>query len=36
MYYLIALISLQRARFYAAEIVLAIEALHADGFIYRW
>jgi hypothetical protein len=25
----------QRARFYAAEIVLAIEALHAEGFIYR-
>lgn len=27
--------SVPRARFYAAEIVLAIEALHADGFIYR-
>jgi len=27
--------SIPRARFYAAEIVLAIEALHAEGFIYR-
>jgi hypothetical protein len=35
MRYLTVLIYLQRARFYAAEIVLAIEALHADGFIYR-
>ena len=33
--YLRLLTCSQRARFYAAEIVLAIEALHAEGFIYR-